>query len=117
MVAPWAWAASPSTLPPAFILRDGGFGISQTRKLPGLHSLDIIREGLCFLNLGRCIGLRLLLGQLTRMHDHKTQGCLGHLALTVFDLHLSDDALPTPTSTRFILGTPGFFHQEGQGRL
>jgi hypothetical protein len=77
----------------------------------------MVREDLCFLALGRRIGLRLLLGQLTRMHDHKTQGCLRHLALTVFDLYLPDDALPTPTSTRFILGTPGVFHHEGQGRL
>lgn len=69
----------PSSLPPAFVRCDGGFSIRPTRTLPRFHALDLLSKGLSFLGLGGHRGLRLLLGQLTRMHDHTTPGGLRHL--------------------------------------
>ena len=109
MVAPRAWAASPSSLPLACILRDSGFSISQTRKLPDFHPFDMVSNGLGFLGLRARRGLRLLLGQLARMHDHKAQGRVSDLSMAVLDLHRPDDALPVPTTARVGLGPPGFF--------
>src|SRR5262249_32209915 len=64
-----------------------------------------------------CIGLRLLLRQLTRMHHHKTERLRGYPSIAVLDLDLADDALPMPPATPVVLGPPGFFHHERQGGL
>jgi hypothetical protein len=77
----------------------------------------MVCNGLRFFGLGVRMGLRLLLGSWTRMHDHKAQGGLGHVAFTVLDLSLPDDTLPMPTAARIVLGPPRFFSQEGQGGL
>ena len=69
----------------------------------------MVRNGLSFLGLRERRGLRLLLGQLTRMHDDKAQGRLGSLSLTVLDLSLPDDALSVPLAARVGFGPLGFF--------
>ena len=97
--------------------RDGGFGIGQAGKPPGMHMLHVVCHRLRFLRLRRCIGLGLLLRQLTRMHHHKAHSSGADPPSLILHLHLPDDALPMPASGRFSLRAPRFLHQQGQGGL
>jgi hypothetical protein len=99
----------------ALILGDGSLGIGPARKPLRLHLPRVGGYGLRFLCLGRGIGLRLLLRQLTRMHHDKAPFLLGDPSLAVLDLDLANDAWAMPLATHVVFGPPGFFHQERQG--
>jgi hypothetical protein len=66
--------------------------------------LYVISHGFGFFYLSRCVGLRLLLGQLTRMHDHKPEGLHGNSSVAVLHLDVAADALPMPAAGRLVLG-------------
>jgi hypothetical protein len=55
----------------AFIVRYGRCCLCHTSEALGFYTREMVRHGLSFLGLGPCRRLRLLLSQLTRMHDHK----------------------------------------------
>jgi hypothetical protein len=57
-----------------------------------------------FLALAAGIRLRLLVGQLTRMHDHKPECLQGDPAITVLDLDLAHHTVAMPGARRFVLG-------------
>jgi hypothetical protein len=107
MIPPQAGAAPAVSLSLALILGESRFGIGQAGEPPGLHVLHVGCHGFGFFPLRRCIGLSLLLGQLTRMHDDKTPCLLGDAPITVCDLHLPEDALAMPAPVGLILGPPG----------
>jgi hypothetical protein len=69
MIPPQAGAAPAGSLPLALILGDSRFGIRQAGASPRWHLSYVVDHGCGFFPLRRCIGLRLLLGQLTRMSD------------------------------------------------
>jgi hypothetical protein len=102
---------------PARIGGDGGLGIGPAGKPLGVPLPHVVSHGLRFLRLCSRIGLGVLLGQLTRMHDDKAHLFLGDPPLTVFDLDAAQDAVPMPTARLFVLGPPGLLHEEGQGRV
>jgi hypothetical protein len=117
MIPPGAWAAASLSLSLALILRDGGFGIRLTGKPPGLHVLDVRRDGVSFLGLRGGIGLRVLLRQLARMHHHKAERFERDPSVALLDLHLPDHTLSMPTPRGLILRPPRLLQQEGQGGL
>jgi hypothetical protein len=63
MIPPRAWAAATTARLLLLILRDGSGGIRLTGKLPGVHPLHMLGEGLGLLLLGADIRLDVLLGQ------------------------------------------------------
>ena len=77
----------------------------------------MLRHPLRFLGLGRGIGVRLLLRQLTRMDHDKTQRLLNHPPVTILHGHLPGDTLPVPSSRRLLPGASRFLHQERQRGL
>jgi hypothetical protein len=99
------------------ILRDRRFGIRLTGKPPRVHLPHVVCDGARFLLLRYSIGLRLLLRQLTRMHDDKAHLLLGDPSLTGLDLDAAEYAVPVPTARRFGLGPPGLLQQQGQGKM
>jgi hypothetical protein len=85
MIPLQAWTASAVSRPLALIRSDSGFGIGDAGAPAGVHLPYVVGHGCgCFL-LGSGIGLGLLLGQLTRMHDDKAQGLLSDVPIPVFD--------------------------------
>jgi hypothetical protein len=101
----------------ALILGDRRFGVGEAGKPPGLRLPHVVCQGSGFFLLGCGIGLGLLLGQLTRMHDDKAQDLLRDAPIAVFDLHLATHALAMPAPGRFMLGPPRFLYEQGQGGL
>jgi hypothetical protein len=71
MIPPGLGPAASSSRPPVLILCKRRCGICLTGKPAGLDTLDVLGDGARFLLLRSGIGLRLLLGQLTRMHHAK----------------------------------------------
>jgi hypothetical protein len=117
MIPPQAGAAPAVSRSLALIRGDRCFGIRQAGEPPRLHLPCVVGPGCGFLHLRRGIGLCLLLGQLTRMHDHEAQFLLGNAPIAVFDLHLSAHTLTMPAPWRLGLRPPGFLEQEGEGGL
>jgi hypothetical protein len=106
--------ASPSRSP-LLLLRDRHSGIRLTGKPPRLYLLHVVCDGANFLLWRYGIGLRLLLRQLTGMHDDKAHLLLDDASLTVLDLDAAEYAVSMPTARLFVLGPPELLHQEGQG--
>lgn len=77
----------------------------------------MVGHRLSFLALSAGIRLGLLVGQLTRMHDHKPECLRGDPSVAVLDLDLVHHTLSMPVAGRFILGPTGLLHQEGQSGL
>ena len=77
----------------------------------------MVGQGFGFLPLCAGIGLGLLLGQLTRMHNDHGKCLLGDTPIAVFDLHLSEHALTMPASGGLGLRSPGLLHQQRQRGL
>jgi hypothetical protein len=77
----------------------------------------VVCHSLGFFPLRRCIGLSLLLRQLTRMHHHKAQLLLSDASIAIFDLYLAEHTLAMPAPGRLVLRPSGFLHQQGQGGL
>jgi hypothetical protein len=77
----------------------------------------MVSDGCGFLRLGSGIGLGLLLRQLTRMNHDKAHLLLHDAPVTVLHLNLSQHTLPMPAAGLLVLGSSGFFYQEGQGGL
>ena len=117
MIPPEAWATPSVSRPLAFIRGDRCFGIRQAGEPSGLHMPCVVGHGCGFFHLRPGIALRLLLGQLTRMHHHEAQCLLGDAPIAVFDLHLSAHTLAMPAPWRLGLRPPGFLEQEGEGGL
>jgi hypothetical protein len=117
MIPPQAGPAPAVSLPLARILGDSRSGVGKADEPSRLHMPHVVCHGCgCFL-LGRGLGLGVLLGQLTRMHDDKAQGLLGDAPIAVFNLHLAEHALAMPAPGRLILSPPRFLHQQGQSGL
>ena len=110
MIPPWARRAPSPSRAPALILRDGGFGIRLTGKPAGLHLAHMLSHRVGFLRLTSGIALRLLLSELTRMHDHKAERFERYSAVTVLNLHLPVHALPLPTAWRLVLRPSRLLH-------
>jgi hypothetical protein len=117
MIPPWAWAAASASRALVFILCDGSFGIGAAGEPPGVHLPPMVCDGFGFPRLGRCIGLSLLLRQLTRMHHDKAQLLLRNAPFTILHIHQAEHALSMPTAGLLVLRPPGLFYQEGQSRL
>ena len=100
---------------PVLILGDGCFGIGQAGEPPRVHLPHVVCHRLRFFPLCRCIGLRLLLRQLTRMDHHKAHLLLGDPPITVFDLDLTAYALATPAPGASSRVRPGFSANRGKG--
>ena len=105
--SPGTWTAPAASLASPLRRGDNGFSVGAAGKPLGLDTLDVVGHGLGFLRLGSPRGLRLLLRQLTRMHDDKAQGLLGDLPLALLHLPLAEPAVPMPTARRFVLRPPG----------
>ena len=117
MIPPGLRPAAPAAWPAVLILGNSGCGIRLTGKPPCLHLPHAVDERLGFLRSGCGIGLRLLLGQLTRMPHDKAPEHLRHASVTVFHLHLAAYALAVPPAGLLGLRPPGLLDQEGQRRL
>src|SRR5262249_57844157 len=65
-------------------------------------------------SLGGGVGAGRLLGQLTGVHDKKTEVCYSQSPVRVFHFHWADDTVPVPVSRRLLAGTARFFEQERQ---
>jgi hypothetical protein len=105
------------SLPLARIRGDSRFGIRQAGEPLGGHMPYVVGHRFSLFDLSRCVGLRLLLGQLTRMHHDKAPLCLRCSPCTGLDLPLPHDAWPMPAPGRLRLGPPRLLRQQGQGRL
>ncbi len=79
MIPPGLGPSAAPARSPVLILHDRRFSIRLTRTPSRLDMLHLVCHGLGFLGVRRCIRLRLLVRELTRMHHHKTE-------------HLRDDA-------------------------
>ena len=111
VIPPGARPAPAVARPPALIGGDGGLGIRRAGEPLRLYLPHVVGNGLGFLLLRPRIRLRMLLGQLTRMHHDKAHLFLHDPFITILDLHLPHDALPMPTAGRFRLGPPRFLYQ------
>src|SRR4029434_8141933 len=112
MIPPWAWRAPSPSRPPHLILRDGGCGIRLTGKPPGVHLLDVRRDGFGFLRLRGGIGLRLLLGQLARMHHDKAPFLLGEQSRAILHLDPTEHTVAMPAARRLVLRPSRLLHEE-----
>jgi hypothetical protein len=70
----------------------------------------------CFALRAR-IRLGLLLRELTRMYDDKTERFIRDASSTVLDLAPAHHTLPMPAAGQLVLGAPRFLQHEGQCRL
>jgi hypothetical protein len=95
----------------------GGFRVRQARKPLSLDTLDVVGHRLGFLALSAGIRLGLLVGQVTRMHDHQPECLQGDSSVAVLDLDLAHHTLSMPVARRFVLRPPGLLYQEGQSGL
>jgi hypothetical protein len=116
MIPPQTGATPAAALALARILGDSRFGIRQAGAPPSVHRPHVGCHGLGCFPLSRCIGLGVLLGQLTRMHDDKTPGLRCDAPITVFDRHLTEYTLAMPAPGDLVAGPPGLLEQEGAGR-
>ena len=117
MIPPGLGPATSPARSPVLILRNRRRGIRLTGKPARLHLPHVGCHGLGFLGLRCCIGLCLLVRELTRMDHDKTQRLHAHPSIAVLDLDLPHDALPMPAAGRFSRRPPRFLYQEGQGGL
>ena len=100
-----------------FILCSSRFRIRQARKPLRVDPCDVGGQRCGFLLLRPGIGLRLLLGQLIRMHHDEPEFLHSALPITILHLHLPADAVAMPAPGRLSLRPPGLLYEEGQGGL
>jgi hypothetical protein len=103
--------------PLALIRGDSRFGIGPAGEPAGLYLPHVGGHRLGFFLLRGCIGLGVLLRQLTRMHHHKAPLLLRDAAIAVFDFHLAAHTAAMPAPGRLVLRPPGFLPQQGPGGL
>ena len=114
MIAPGEWAVASLALPSPLILCDSCFRVRQARKPPRVHARDVVGQHFSCLRWRTGIGLRLLMGQLTQMHDDKAQGLLGNTPIAVFDLPLAEHAWPCQRRGASAWVRPGFSTNRGK---
>src|SRR5918912_731813 len=109
MRAPEARLAASPPLSTAFIVADGGLGISRTGKPARFHTLDVLGNALGFFGLGGAGGHSRLLGQLAGVHDEKPECFHRASPIRVFDFHPADDTGPMPAPWGLWPRTPRLF--------
>jgi hypothetical protein len=77
----------------------------------------VVDERLGFLRLAGGRGRRVLLGQLTRMHDDTAPALLRHAPVLILHLDLAPPAVAMPLAGLLRRRPPGLLDQEGQRRL
>lgn len=92
---------------------------SLTRRLHQVPARIVLRHCVHIKTYGTEAAMEAgrLLGQLTRMHDDKTQCLLCDAPITVFDLHLTEYTLAMPAPRDLVASPPGLLEQEWEGRL
>ena len=113
MIPPRAGVAPAVALPLALIRGDSRFGIRPAGEPLGVHMPCVVGHGFGFFHLRGGIGLRLLLGQLTRMHDHKPECFRGHPSVAVLHLDTAPYALPMPAAGCLVFSPAWLLDQEG----
>jgi hypothetical protein len=104
--APGPWAPATAARRSALLCCRGGFGVRQTGQPLRVDALGVGWDCLGFFALRARIRLGVLLRELTRMHDDKTERCSRDPSVTVLDLDLAHDTLAMPATGRLIRGAP-----------
>jgi hypothetical protein len=112
MIAPEARRAAPPSLPTAFIIDEGRFGISRTGKPAGFHALDVLGDALGLFGLGGAVGHPRLLGQLAGVHDEQSECFHSASPVSLFYFHRADDTVPMPAPWGFVPCPTRLFEQQ-----
>jgi hypothetical protein len=97
MIAPEARLTAPPSLPPAFIVDDGLFGVGRTGKPSSFNALDVLGDALGLFGLGGGVGNGRLLSQRAGVYNEKTELFHRESPVSVFSFHRAGDTLPMPT--------------------
>jgi len=116
MLPPQAGAAPAVARPLARIRGARCCGSRPAGKPPRWPMPCVVGHGCGRFPWCRGLGLRGLLGQVTRRHPHEAPCLRGDAPIAVCDLHLSEPTVAMPAPWRLGLRPPGCLEQEGEGR-